>query len=160
MKRNAKIILVLTIAFLVLGVSFMFYFFVGQKYAYAKKYANTLFEYEMPAATQVIEKDFDYGVFYGGGPWGSGGYPTMVAYIKISTQLSEKEVFEHYNKNGFEIYFKGTEELQKNDKGQIWYEGNIKNEDSLSTKENSKVPIEVIIQYRIEFTYPLFFDFN
>lgn len=137
----------------------MFYFFVGQEYVYAKKYANTLFEFELPESTEVIEKDFDYGVLYGGGPSGSGGYPTLVAYIKISTQLSEKEIFEHYNNHDFEIYFKGAEEQMRNTKGQMWYEGSIKSEEALSTDDNLKAPIEVIIQHRKEFSYPFFIDF-
>ncbi|MEN1969662.1 hypothetical protein WMZ97_16490 [Lentibacillus sp. N15] len=159
MKLNRKTILVLTVTFLGLGVFFIFYFFIGQEYVYAKKYANTLFQYELPEKTEVVGKKFDYGVLYGGGPWGSGGYPTLVSYIKISTQLSEKEVFEHYNKNGFEIYFKGTAEQKMNNKEQTWYEGYIKSEDSLSTKNNNKAPIEIIIQYRKEFSYPFFIDF-
>ncbi len=137
----------------------MFYIFVGQEYIYAKKYANKLLEFELPENTEVIEQDFDYGVLYGGGPWGSGGRPTVVAYKRVLTELSEKEIFEHYYLKDFEIYFEGTEELNKNDKTQIWYEGFIKNEEALSTEENIEEPIEVIVQYRTEFSYPFFIDF-
>jgi hypothetical protein len=158
-KRGVKIILVLTVTFLGLSALFMFYVFVGQEYVYAKKYAKTLLEYELPEKTEVVVKDFDYGVLYGGGPWGSGGRPTVVAYKRISTELSEKEIFEHYNANNFEIYFEGTEELKKNGNNQIWYEGNIKNEDSLSAEDNNEAPIKVIIQYRTEFSYPFIIDF-
>ncbi|MCM3768770.1 hypothetical protein [Neobacillus niacini] len=85
---------------------------------------------------------------------GSGGRPTVAAYKRISTELSEKEIFEHYNTNNFEIYFEGTEELKKNGNDQIWYEGYMKNENVLSPEEQ----IEVIIQYRTEFSYPFFID--
>lgn len=136
----------------------MFYVFAGQKYVYAKKYANRLLEFEVPEKTEVIEQDFDYGVLYGGGPWGSGGYPTMVANKRILTKLSEKAIYEHYNSKDFEIYFEGTEDLMKNSKNQTWYEGFIKEEDALSTEENNVEPIEVIIQYRMEFSYPFFID--
>ncbi|PLR91940.1 hypothetical protein [Bacillus sp. T33-2] len=124
-----------------------------------RKYADKLLEYKVPEKTEVIEQDFDYGVIYGGGPWGNGGYPTLVAYKRILTELSEKEIFDHYNTKDFEIYFKGAEELKKNNNNQIWYEGYIKKEDALSTEENNEHPIEVIIQYRTEFSYPFFIDF-
>jgi hypothetical protein len=158
MKRNRKIILVFAFTFLGLGVLFMFYVFVGQEYVYAKKYANRILEYKLPEKTEIIEQDFDYGVLYGGGPWGSGGQPTLVAYKRLSTELSEKEMFEHYNTKDFEIYFEGTKELKKNSKNQIWYEGYVKSGDVLSSEKNSKEPIEVIVQYRTVFSYPFFID--
>ncbi|TDL31996.1 hypothetical protein E2R51_12335 [Jeotgalibacillus sp. S-D1] len=156
MKHRFKIIIILT--FLAIFALGLFYIFFGQEYVYAKKYANRLLEYKLPEKTKVIEQDFDYGVLYGGGPWGSGGRPTLAAYKRISTELSEKEIFEHYNKNDFEIYFEGTEKLKKNSNNQIWYEGYLKSEDVLSSEENSEEPIEVIIQYRTEFSYPFFMD--
>ena len=133
------------VPFIVVGVCvlLMFYVFVGQEYVYAKKYAKRLLEFEIPEKTEVIEQDFDYGIFYGGGPWGSGGYPTFVAYQRVSTELSEKEIFEHYNTKNFEIYFEGTEELKKNDENQNWFEGTIKDENILNNEENTEKPIEV-----------------
>lgn len=73
--------------------------------------------------------------------------------------MSEKEIFEYYNTDNFEIYFDGSVELKKNNKGQIWYEGLMKDEDALSTEKNDKEPMEVMIQYRTEFSYPFFIDF-
>ncbi|MEH7239361.1 hypothetical protein [Bacillus sp. JJ1562] len=156
MKKGLKRIIIVTI----LGLCglLLFYIFFGQGYVYAKKYANRLLEYKLPEKTEVIEQDFSYGVLFGGGPRGSGGYPTLVTYQKISTRLSEKEIFEHYNTNDFEIYFEGTEELKKNSYNKIWYEGYMKSEDVLSSEENNEEPIEVIIQYRTEFSYPFFID--
>lgn len=159
MKRSVKGIMPVIFILVGLCVLCMFYVFVGQEYVYAKKYANRLLEFELPEKTKVIEQGFDYGVLYGGGPSGSGGYPTLVTYKKILTELSEKEIFEHYNTNDFEIYFEGTEELNKNFNNQVWYEGYIKSEDILSIEENSEEPVEVIIQYRTEFSYPFFIDF-
>lgn len=40
----------------------------------------------------------------------------------------------------------------------FWYEGLIKNEDTLKTETNNEEPIEAIIQYRTEFSYPFFID--
>lgn len=158
-KRGLKRFLPFMIVLGGLIVLFLFYVFVGQEYLYAKKYANRLLELELPRKSEVIKQDFDYGVIYGGGPWGSGGYPTLVAYKRIRTELSEKEIFEYYNSNDFEIYFDGSVELKKNNKGQIWYEGLMKDEDALSTEKNDEEPMEVMIQYRTEFSYPFFIDF-
>lgn len=137
----------------------MFYVLVGQEYVYAKKYANRLLKFELPEKTEVIEQDFDYGVLYGGGPWGSGGRPTVVAYKRISTELSEKEIDKHYDTNDFEIYFDGLEDLKVNSNGQLWYEGTIKDKNVLSSQRNENKKMEVIIQYRSEFSYPFFIDF-
>ena len=149
------------ITFIVVGLCALFivYAFFGQEYLYAKKYANTLFDVDVPNKTKVIEQNFDYGTFYGGGPWGSGGYPTLVAYQILSTELSEREIFNYYSIKDFEIYFEGMEVVKKNHKNQFWYEGIIK-EDVLNTEKNTEKPIKVIIQYRKEFSYPLFIDFN
>ncbi len=157
-KRSVKVLLAVPFVFVTICILFLFYVFVGQKYIYAKKYANELLEFKLPEQTEVIEQDFDYGVLYGGGPWGSGGYPTVVAYKKIVTKLSEKEIYKHYQSKEFEIYFNGTEELKRNSSNQIWYEGIMKDKDSLSIEQNNEEPIEVIIQYRTEFSYPLFID--
>lgn len=145
---------------LILGVLGLFYIFAGQEYVYAKNYADRLLDYKVPEKTKVIEQNFEYGVFYGGGPWGSGGYPTVAAYQKLLTALSEKEIYTHYSTNSFEIYFEGTEERKKNRDNQIWYEGSVKREEALSSKGNEEEPIEVIIQYRTEFSYPFFIDYN
>lgn len=157
-KRRVKWAKSIILVLIGLSVLFVSYVFFGQEYVYAKKYANKLLEFEIPVKTEVIDQDFDYGVLYGGGPWGSGGYPTLVVYQRIVTELSEKEVFDHYKTKDFEIYFEGAEELKQNRKNQIWYEGFMKDEDTLSTEENNDEPIEAIIQYRTEFSYPFFID--
>jgi hypothetical protein len=136
----------------------MFYIFFGQEYVYAKKYADKLLDYQLPEKTKALEEEFDYGVLYGGGPWGSGGRPTVVAYKRISTELSEKEIYKHFDTNDFEIYFDGLEEIKVNSKGQMWHEGTTKDANVLSSKSNKKKPLEVIIQYRTEFSYPFFID--
>lgn len=155
MKRSVKWIL--TVSFVLVGLCVL-YVFVGQEYVYAKKYANELLEFQIPDKTKVIEEDFDYGVIYGGGPWGNGGYPTLVVYQRILTELSQKQIFEHYNRKDFEIYFEGDEVLKKNNKNQIWYEGVMKDKDTLDTQKNTDHAMEAIIQYRTEFSYPLFID--
>lgn len=159
MKRRVKVLLAAPFVFVITCILLLLYVFVGQEYVYAKKYANKLLEFKLPEQTEVIDQDFDYGVLYGGGPWGSGGYPTVVAYKKILTKLSERDIFNHFqSKEEFEIYFNGTEELKMNSSNQIWYEGLVKDNENLSTNDNIEEPIEVIIQYRTEFSYPLFID--
>lgn len=150
---------VMGLLIIILAVICMFFYIISsQEQEYAKKYANKLLEFELPEKTKVLKEEFDYGVLYGGGPWGSGGRPTVVAYTRISTELSEKEIYKHYNTNGFEIFFDGLEDMIVNSKQQIWYEGTIKDENSLSSKRNEETPLEAIIQYRTEFNYPLFID--
>ncbi|MFJ5771692.1 hypothetical protein [Psychrobacillus sp. NPDC093180] len=157
MKR--LILGVIAIAITLIGI-YTFYIIKDQEYVYAKKSANILLEFELPKKTKALKEGFDYGVLYGGGPWGSGGRPTVVAYKRISTELSEKEIYKHYNTNDFEIYFDGLEDIIENSKGQIWYEGTIKDEHVLSSESNENKPIEVIVQYRTEFSYPLFIDLH
>ena len=155
-KRNGCLIFALLI---LIGFCSLSYFIFGQEYRYAKKHANQLFDYPLPPKTEVIDKDFDYGVLYGGGPWGSGGHPTVAAYMKLSSELSEKEIFEHYNEDRFEIYFDGNEEIKKNSSGKIWYEGNKSTGENLNDESNEGEPIQFIIQIRGVFSYPLFIDF-
>ncbi|PFA60049.1 hypothetical protein [Bacillus sp. AFS015896] len=156
LKRN-KILITLLLISIVIGL--LLYYIFGQEYRYAKKYANQLFDHPLPEKTEVIEKDFEYGVLYGGGPSGSGGYPTVAAYVKLSSELSEEEIFKHYNNNEFEIYFEGDETIEKNSEGKIWYEGKKSTGENLNGKSNKEHPIQFIIQSRTEFSYPFFIDF-
>ena len=151
-KKLYTIILILIVSVLLL------YYVFGQEYRYAKIYANELFDFEIPEKTKVVEQNFDYGVLYGGGPTGSGGYPTVVAYIKLSSELSEKEIFNHYNKNEFEIFFQDSEIITKNIQGKKWYDGKKSKGENLSFKINNDDPIKFIVQYRKEFSYPFFID--
>lgn len=99
----------------------------------------------------MLDQGFDYGVGYGGGPSGSGGRPTVVAYKKLYSKLSEKEGDDYYKKRGFEIYFEGDKEINKTSDGKkTWYEG--KTHENLRTKDNTEETIEFIIQARTEFT--------
>jgi len=110
----------------------------GQEYLYAKSFASKLYEYPLPDETKVIEKDFAYGVLFGGEPSGSGGFPTVASYIVLESDLSEKDLYDYYNKDkvipipckdtkkiGFEIYFADHYNKQiKKDK--VWFEGDTK----------------------------------
>ncbi|MDT0150197.1 hypothetical protein [Priestia aryabhattai] len=149
----------LSICLVLIGISFLSYYIFGQEHRYAKRYAYQLFDYPLPQKTKVIEKDFDHGVLYGGGPWGSGGRPTVAAYMKLSSELSQKEIFNYYHKNQFEIYFDGDEIIKKSSKGKIWYEGKNAIGENLSNKSNKGTPIQFIIQSRKEFSYPFFISF-
>ncbi|WP_130805595.1 hypothetical protein [Senegalia massiliensis] len=155
--KNKKLFIVLLIS---ITIILLLYYVFGQGHRYAKSYANRLFAYQLPEKTKIIEKDFDYGVLYGGGPRGSGGYPTMVAHMKLSSELSEKEIFNHYNKNKFEIFFEGYETIKKNSEGKKWYEGQKSTGKTLSDEMNKDEPINFIVQYRTEFNYPFFIDFH
>ncbi len=130
----------------------------------AKKFANELYSYPLPLKTVVMDKGFDYGVAYGGGPWGSGGRPTAVAYLKLSTELSEQEVLNFYQNGpslsgiepiyGFEVYFQGKEEVITSLNGtKSWYEGTIPKAPDQESNEGK--PIKVIVQIREEFYSPL-----
>ena len=121
---------------IILAVSWLAVSFFSQDKKTAEKFANKVFSYPLPPKTKGLEQGFDYGVSYGGGPWGSGGQPTVVVYKKLYSELSEKEVYDYYKEQelGFEIYFEG------------------KTRENLHTKDNTGEPIEFIIQVRTVFT--------
>ncbi|MGE7185345.1 hypothetical protein ACQKKK_15455 [Peribacillus sp. NPDC006672] len=123
----------------------------------AEEFANKLYSYPLPPDTEIIDKGFDYGVSYGGGPWGSGGQPTVVAYMKLSSELSERKLIDYYKINSslkdFEVYFKGDEEIIETFDGKkSWYEG--KTPSNPSKKSNEGEPIELIVQKRTIFESP------
>ncbi|PJN89552.1 hypothetical protein [Bacillus sp. mrc49] len=141
-------------------VAFFFYDLLSEDKQTVEEFANKYFSYTLPIKTKIIEKGFDYGVSYGGGPWGSGGQPTAVAYMKLSSELSEKELLDYYEIDnnepfeGFEIYFKGDEEIIKTFDGeQSWYEGTTP--PNPSKESNKGKPIEFIVQKRTIFNSPL-----
>lgn len=149
LNKRYKILIILSI---ILAVSWLAVSFFSQDKKTAEEYANNFFSHPIPPETKVLEQGFDYGVGYGGGPWGNSGRPIVVAYKKFSSELSEKEVYEYYNEQErvFEIYFEGDEEINKTSDGRTWYEG--KNRENLHTKDNTEEPIEFIVQVRTEFT--------
>lgn len=149
----------LSICLVLISISSLSYYIFGQEHRYAKRYAYHFFDYPLPQKTKVIEKDFNHGVLYGGGPWGSGGRPTVAAYMKLSSELSQKEIFNYYHKNRFELYFDGDETIEKSSKGKIWYEGENATAENLSNKRNKETPIQFIVQSRKEFSYPFFISF-
>ena len=79
--------------------------------------------------------------------------------MKLSSELSEKEIFEHYNEDRFEIYFEGNEDIKKNSYGKVWYEGDKSIGENLNDESNEGDPIKFIIQIRGVFSYPFFIDF-
>ncbi|QFF98980.1 hypothetical protein PB01_09115 [Psychrobacillus glaciei] len=154
MNKRFKILIILSI---ILAVSWLAVSFFSQDKKTAEEIANKVFSYPLPPKTKLLEQGFDYGVGYGGGPWGSGGRPTLVVYKKLYSELSEKEVYEYYKEServlesGFEIYFEGDEEINKTFDGKrTWYEG--KTRENLHAKDNTGEPIEFIVQVRTEFT--------
>ena len=149
LNKRYRILIILSI---ILAVSWIAVSFFSQDKKTAQEFANKVFSYPLPSKTKVLEQGFDYGVGYGGGPWGSGGRPTVVVYQKLYSELSEKEVYDYYKEQerGFEIYFEGDEEIQETFIGKkTWYEG--KTHENLHTKDNTGKPIEFIIQVRKEF---------
>ncbi|WP_424514038.1 hypothetical protein [Psychrobacillus psychrotolerans] len=140
---------------IILAASWLAVSFFSQDKKNAEEYANNFFSYPIPPETKMLEHGFDYGVGYGvgygGGPSGNSGRPIVVAYKKLSSELSEKELYDYYNEQerAFEIYFEGDEEVNKTPDGRTWYEG--KTRENLHTKDNTGEPIEFIVQVRSEF---------
>ncbi|KGR85501.1 hypothetical protein [Lysinibacillus odysseyi] len=165
---KSKRIAITSVAIFIIG--FLVYALFGQEYLYARSFASELYEYPLPDKTKVTERNFDYGVLFGGGPSGSGGYPTVASYIEIESELSEKELYDYYNKGnvfsapgedakrvGFEIYFAGHYHKQI-EEGKVWFEGDIQ-PGELGSQKNDGKPIKAIVQIRAEFSYPFFIDF-
>lgn len=131
------------------------YNFLNYEREIAKNFADKLFSYPLPPKTEITDKGFDYEVLYGEDFLGSEDKPTptVVAYIRLSSKLSEKELMDYYKENndvessvsslkGFEIYFEGEIEnkatlMSKKD----WYE-----ELHLNKRNNEENPLELIVQ--------------
>ncbi|MEE6132321.1 MULTISPECIES: hypothetical protein [Priestia] len=151
MRNKYKLLL---LAALITTISWRTIYFLSHDKRTAKAFAEEFYAIPLPPKTTVIDQAFNYGVFYGGGPWGSGGRPTVVAYKKLSSELSEKELVDYYTSNppleGIEIYFKWEEKgVTTADNEKKWYEG--KTPKQPSEENNTGSPIEVIIQLREEF---------
>lgn len=141
MQKKSVYLLVISI----LVFSVFVYYIYGQEYRYAKEFANELYEYSIPPNTVLIEKGYDFAYNYGGGPRGNGGYPTVVAFMKLSSSLSEQEIFNYYDQDDIEVYFDWWVEEEK---GKEWYEGIKPKPQKLSDKENINKTIKVVIQKR------------
>ena len=79
--------------------------------------------------------------------------------MKLLSELSEKEIFEHYNEERFEKYFEGNEDIKKSSDGKVWYEGNKSTGENLKDEGNEGDPIKFIIPISEVFSYPFFIDF-
>ncbi|WP_110926128.1 hypothetical protein [Bacillus massiliglaciei] len=169
MLTKKKRLLIITLPVLPwFAVGFVLYVLFGQKYMYAKSFASELYHYPLPKETKMVDKNFDYGVLFGGGPSGNGGYPTVVSYIEVESDLSRAELYDYYNKEnvfsapdsddknvGFEIYFDGYQKkIEEN--GKVWYKRDG-NPGTLSSKKGEG-KTKAIIQIRTEFSYPFFID--
>ncbi|MGG4268235.1 hypothetical protein [Peribacillus simplex] len=137
-------------------VAFFFYDLLSEDKQTVEEFANNFFSYTLPTKPKIIEKGYDYGVSFGGGPWGNAGQPTAVAFMKLSSELSEKELMDYYeidnNKSlkGFEVYFKSDEEIRETFDGKhSWYEGTTSS--NPSKESNKGEPIEFILQKRMVF---------
>ncbi|RAS73187.1 hypothetical protein [Priestia endophytica] len=90
----------------------------------ARKFANKLFSYPLPPKTEITAKGFDYEVLYEGEFFKKGDPFTVVAYIRLSSELSEKELMDYYNRNndgfsdisplkGSEVHFERGQKIQE-----------------------------------------------
>jgi hypothetical protein len=146
-KRTKKFSIILLSIFLLI---WLFLWFLGQDKREAKDFANKLYSYPLPPETEVIYKGYDYGRSYGGTPQGNGNYITAVAYIKLSSKLSEKELIDYYKVvKGSDIYFEGDEVIKTSRTGRTWYEGTTPV--NPSQEKNVQKPIELIVQTKTVF---------
>ena len=149
--KNKTVWILITI-FLFIPLAFYTYGTIKDIHT-VEKVAHTLFSYPLPPKTEEIDKYANYGLVYGGGPYGSGDQGTAVAFMKLTSELSEEELIDYYSDvQSFEIYFEGDERLMEN-RGKVWYEGSP----SLipSSQSNEGDPITLIVQIRTPFTSPL-----
>lgn len=145
------------------------YVLFGKEYLYAKSFTSKHYEYPLPDKIKVIKKDFAYGVLFGGEPSGSGGYSTVASYIVLESELSEKDLYNYYNKDNvipipgeiqrklalkYTLQFTIINKIKK-----IRY--GLKGIQSLknNSQRNEGQPIKAIVQIRTEFSYPFFIDF-
>ncbi len=71
--------------------------------------------------------------------------------MKLSSTLSEKELFHYYNRQDLEVYFDWWVEVEE---GKKWYEGVTPTLKKLSDEANNEKPINVIIQKRSSLVTP------
>lgn len=81
---KSKKIAIAFISIVLIGV--LIYALFDQEYLYAKSFADELYDYPLPGKTKIVDKNFDYGVLFGGGPSGSGGYPIVASFIEIESE--------------------------------------------------------------------------
>ncbi|MGA9289186.1 MAG: hypothetical protein WBV93_12680 [Anaerobacillus sp.] len=111
-EKKLSLFLILIIFGIIVSLSYVF----GQEDRYAKQFAYEFFERSLPTKTVLIERGYDYDYIYGGGPSGNGGNPTVVAYMKLSSTLSEKELVDYYNRQDIEVYFDRWVEVEESKK--------------------------------------------
>jgi len=129
------------------------YHFLNYEREVAKNFADKLFSYPLPPKTEITDKGFDYEVLYGEDLWESKDQPTVVAYMRLSSKLSEKELMDYYKENndvesgvsslkGFEV--KVEEEIENRAtfmSEKDWYE-------ELNKRNNEENPLELIVQVK------------
>lgn len=154
------------IAFLVLLIYLTIYY-IGQPDRVSNEFAKKLFDYPLPNETTLIEqKQFNGRNWIGGG--GSGGEWNVVAYMKVNTQLSKREIVNYYSiagdfpfpnsdKHGVkvEIYFENNRKLVDYREGKYYVtrKGFHQTIDNISSNELEGVSNEVIIQIVSGFKY-------
>lgn len=129
------------------------YHFLNYEREVAKNFADKLFSYPLPPKTEITDKGFDYEVLYGEDLWESKDQPTVVAYMRLSSKLSEKELMDYYKENndvesgvsslkGFEVKVEEEIENRATFMGEKdWYE-------ELNKGNNEENPLELIVQVK------------
>ncbi|MCM3537888.1 hypothetical protein [Priestia endophytica] len=131
------------------------YHFLNYEREIAQNFADKLFSYPLPPKTEITDKGFDYEVLDGEGLWWSKDQPMVVAYIRLSSKLNEKELMDYYKENidvgsdvsslkGFEINFE--EEIENlatfTDEKDGYEELNV------NKRNNEENPLELIVQLK------------
>ncbi|MBG9813717.1 hypothetical protein [Priestia endophytica] len=131
------------------------YHFLNYEREVAKNFADKLFSYPLPPKTEITDKGFDYEVLYGEDLWESKDQPTVVAYMRLSSKLSEKELMDYYKENndvesgvsslkGFEVKVEEEIENRATFMGEKdWYE-----ELNVNKRNNEENPLELIVQVK------------
>lgn len=119
MRKYLKIsIVIIVILALAIGASYVF----EEKKRISEQFAANLFNYPLPPHTKVKEQNYFYGYSFGH-LLGSGGSLPVVASMKLTSKLSEKEIIAYYNNHPYFPYPKS------NSRGvelEIYFSGNYK----------------------------------
>lgn len=136
-KRKIKrILLGFSMLIIIIGLIGIYYYLIEKdKIKISENFSANLFEYPLPSATKVIDKDCFYGYSFDH-LLGSGGYMPIVASMKLTTTLSKEEILNFYKnvelfpypegaKKGveLELYFEDEYYLQETKDG--YYYRNI-----------------------------------
>ncbi|SDT56624.1 hypothetical protein SAMN05444162_5015 [Paenibacillaceae bacterium GAS479] len=164
-RTSYKTLFSLTIVVLIIVLIVVY---IGKPERVSNRFAQNLFNYPLPAETTLLEKKQYNGRNWVGG--GSGGYWSVIAYIKLNTKLSQREIVRYYKLAGEfpypdpdnnirgvqpEIYFEDNRKLIEASEGTYYLteRGSHQAVETIDKMDQEGAANEVIVQIVSGFKY-------